>query len=216
MSGQQQPGPVAARSNTNNGVPLPPTPEKLQQSLDHGIWYCLSLWPALHVATANNWGGPASSDKKDWFAGAVSDFLAANATASDADLLEDVEVFLLQVMEDEFDCRVEDESEVDVARGIVRLKKGLVEEKDLAVFREMERRWQNRGQMKVNVHVTENVDREVDDEDEEWDGFDEDGDGADVEMEEAPALVSTPRAKEKVQPEVDDDGFTRVVSKKKR
>ena len=55
------------------GVRLPPTPEQLQAAFDNGIWYALSLWPALHVAVQNSWGGPDSSEKRDWFAGAVSD-----------------------------------------------------------------------------------------------------------------------------------------------
>ncbi|KAK5118104.1 hypothetical protein LTR62_004150 [Meristemomyces frigidus] len=216
MSTINQPGPLPT-----GGVPLPPTPEKLQQSLDHGIWYSLSLWPALHVAVQNNWGGPASDDKKDWFAGVVSDYISAPAT-QDLDQ-DDLEAFLLQVMQDEFDCNVEDESEVVVAGEILGLRRCLKGEIEgvsdrLAAFKELERRYRNRGQMKTNIQVIDNGAQEEAGNDEDLEGF---GDGeGDVDMtagEEAvpnlaPAVVK-PR-KERVEPEVDDDGFQKVTRKR--
>ena len=197
-------GPTPA---ANAGVALPPTPAKLQQSFDHGIWYLLSLWPALHVACQNNWGGPDSSDKKDWFAGAVSDLFTQRPDTDHDDLV----LFLLQVMQDEFDCNVEDDSEEEIARSILGLRKRLAEDKDLNAFKEVEQRWKNRGQMKANIQI---IDNEAEGNDEDWDDEDED-----VDMEEAgeviPDLVPALQ-KEKVEPEVDDEGFTKVVSKKKR
>jgi pre-rRNA-processing protein TSR2 len=48
----------------------------------------------------------------------------------------------------------------------------------------------------------------------EWDSIDEESDDTDdVEMGDAPALVP---AKPKPEPEVDNEGFTKVVGKKKR
>lgn len=197
-------GPTPAASA---GVALPPTPAKLQQSFDNGIWYLLSLWPALHVACQNNWGGPDSSDKKDWFAGAVSDLFTQRPDTDHDDLV----LFLLQVMQDEFDCNVEDDSEEEIARSILGLRKRLAEDKDLNAFKEVEQRWKNRGQMKANIQI---IDNEAEGNDEDWDDEDED-----VDMEEAgeviPDLVPALQ-KEKVEPEVDDEGFTKVVSKKKR
>ena len=203
-------GPMPA---PGGGVAVRPTQEKLQQAFDHGIWYILSLWPALHVACQNNWGGPDSSDKKDWFAGSVSDLFAQRSDTDHEDLVE----FLLQIMQDEFDCNVEDDSEEEVASNILVLRRRLVEDGDLSVVREVEQRWRNRGQKKVEVQVIDNEAEEVDDDDVEWEGFeDEDGD---VEMTAAedivPDLVPALK-KEKPEPEVDEDGFTKVVSKKKR
>ncbi|RMY12446.1 hypothetical protein D0867_07760 [Hortaea werneckii] len=209
MSSQAQPGPASAPA-PGGGVALPPTPEKLQQSFDYGIWYALSLWPALNVACSNHWGGESTLDKKDWFAGAVSDLFTQRPDIE----YEEVECFLLQVMQDEFDCNVEDETEVEVTKTIMALKKKLVEERDLTPFRELERRYKNRGQMKMNIQVVENEDD--DDDDEEWEGFGDDQDDA-METDEAPQLVATPTMpKVKEEPEVDDDGFTKVQGKKKR
>ncbi|KAK4570547.1 rRNA accumulation- protein [Recurvomyces mirabilis] len=216
MSTQSQPGPFPLPTG---GVALPPSPEKLQQSFDNGIWYALSLWPALHVAVQNNWGGPSSSDKKDWFAGAVSELLTSRPDTDQ----EDLEAFLLQIMQDEFDCNVEDESEVATARDIWALKRCLAGEIEgtsdrMAAVKELERRFRNRGQMKTTVEVVDNgPQEEVGDDDEEWNGFG-DGDG-DVDMtageEAVPNLVpAVVQKKEKREPEVDDDGFTKVTRKR--
>lgn len=198
MSAQQQP------TAPGGGVLLPPTPAQLQTAFDNGIWYALSLWPALHVAVQNSWGGPDSSEKRDWFAGAVSDLFAGR---QDTDA-EDLEAFLLQIMQDEFDCNVEDETEGEVARTILVLRKTLLEG-DLSAFVELERRWGSRGMMKADVKVVDGGDGEVDDE--EWDEEEEEGEDR------APqgGLATVREPSERVEPEVDDDGFTKVVGKKR-
>jgi pre-rRNA-processing protein TSR2 len=125
-------------------------------------------------------------------------------------------------MQDEFDCNVEDDSEEEVARQILNLRSRVIEEGDLSVVREVEERWRNRGQVKLQFQVIDNGPDADDDEDEdeddeeEWGGLDEDGD---INMEAAaqivPDLVPALR-NEKQEPEVDEDGFTKVTSKKKR
>jgi pre-rRNA-processing protein TSR2 len=196
---------ASAPPTDNNGVRLPPTPEQLQSAFDNGIWYALSLWPALHVAVQNSWGGADSSEKRDWFAGAVSDLFTGR---QDTDA-EDLEAFLLQIMQDEFDCNVEDETEVEVVRTILVLRKTLLEG-DMSAYETLERRWGSRGMMKADVLVVDNGDGEVDD--------DED-DEMDEEMEEDRAPRAGQQAarepREKPQAQVDDDGFTKVVGKKR-
>lgn len=186
------------------GVRLPPTPEQLQSSFDHGIWYSLALWPALHVAVQNSWGGADSEEKRDWFAGAVSDLFSGR---QDTDA-EDLEAFLLQIMQDEFDCNVEDETEVEVARTILVLRKSLLEG-NLGAFETLERRWKSRGMMKADVQVVDNGDNEVDDDDDD-DEMDDGDDRAPQGVQQAPR-----EPREKPQAEIDDDGFTKVVGKKR-
>lgn len=185
------------------GVRLPPTPEQLQSAFDHGIWYALSLWPALHVAVQNSWGGADSEEKRDWFAGAVSDLFNGR---QDTDA-EDLEAFLLQIMQDEFDCNVEDETEVEIARTVLVLRKSLLEA-DLSAFEALERRWKSRGMMKADVQVVDNGDGEVDDDDD--DEMDDGDDRAPQGVQQAPR-----EPREKPQVVVDDDGFTKVVGKKR-
>lgn len=193
-----------AEAPTNAGVRLPPTPEQLQSAFDHGIWYALSLWPALHVAVQNSWGGADSSEKRDWFAGAVSDLFTGR---QDTDA-EDLEAFLLQIMQDEFDCNVEDETEVEVVRTILVLRKTLLEG-DVSAYETLEKRWNSRGMMKADVLVVDNGDGEVDEDDED-DEMDDEEDRAPRAGQQAPR-----EPKEKPQAQVDDDGFTKVVGKKR-
>lgn len=189
------------------------TPEQLQTGFENSVWYLLSLWHPLHVAVTNAWGGPTSEDKRDWFAGHVAEHmtsLPADPALLNSTDAEDLECILLQIMQDEFDCNVEDESEIAVARDIFVVRKRMLEERSLDAARGVEERWRNRGMMKGSVAVREIEPEEGDEDAEEWEGPQED-----QEMGEAPQLVPV-QPKEKVLPEVDEDGFTKVPSKKKR
>ncbi|MCJ1377491.1 hypothetical protein MMC17_000586 [Xylographa soralifera] len=205
------------------GVTLPPTPgtlrrppsiphtknppEKIAAKFDLAIALTLSTWPALSLAVQNSWGGPDSSEKRDWFAGAISELLAATP---DADV-EYLEEFMLQVMNDEFDVNVEDGSAEEVAAKVVGLRK-LTARGDFGMVDEMFARWEERerrGGGEVGMKfVEEEEDEESDFDTEDWE------DGVDIEMEEAPDLVKVPI--EKPPPEVDEEGFTKVTGRKKR
>ncbi len=140
----------------------------------------------------------------------MSDLIAATP---DVDV-EYVEEFLLQIMNDEFDVNVEDGSGEEIAAKVVGLRK-LILQGDFARVDEMYRQWQERqtkgGSTRIDFQV---VERGEDDDDTDWDSDDMEGEDVDIDMDEAPALVRAP--KEKVQPKVDDDGFTEVVGKKRR
>jgi pre-rRNA-processing protein TSR2 len=182
--------------------------EELQIKFDLGIWHALFNWKDLSVAVQNQWGGPDSSDKRDWLAGQISELFTAEPLTDQ----EDVEVVLLQVLEDEFGVRVEDETEVAVAREIMTIRKE-IGEGNTATVDALQKKWEERKGKEIStgsVNVKEtNQDVEDGSVDEETD---EDED-EDVDMEDAPALVP---AKPKPEPEVDDEGFTKVVGKKKR
>ena len=185
--------------------------EKIQSKFDLSIALTLSTWPALTLAVQNSWGGPESSEKRDWFAGAISDLIA---NTQDADV-EYVEEFMLQVMNDEFDVNIEDGSGEEVAARIIGLRK-LTLQGDFTMVDDMYRDWQQRqqngGSGKFNF---KHVELEEHEGETDWDSDDLDEDeDEDVDMDEAPALVKAPR--EKLQPKVDEDGFTEVISKKKR
>ena len=158
----------------------------------------------------NSWGGPDSSEKREWFAGAISDLIAITP---DADV-EYVEEFLLQVMNDEFDVNVDDGSSAEVAAKLVGLRK-MTLQGDFAKVDEMYEQWTER-QSKGGREVTfKHVTRAEDDDDTDWDSdeMDEDDEG-EVDEEPTPTLVKMP--KEKVEPRIDEDGFTEVISKKRR
>lgn len=181
-------------------------PEHLQSKFDLGIWHSLFTWANLTVAVQNQWGGPDSEDKRDWLAGQISDLFASAPTTD----TEDVEIMLLQVLEDEYGVRCEDETEVAVASQIMAIRKEISEGSTETVDR-LQRKWEQRNGKEVATGSVNVQDGEVEG---EWDSVDEESDeDEDVQMGEAPQLVPT---KEKVEPEVDEEGFTKVVGKKKR
>lgn len=173
--------------------------------LDLGITLALNNWPALSLAVSSNWGGPTSADKRAWLCGAISEMLN-DRPETDAEDLEDV---LIQVMNDEFDVVVDDESAGNVAVEIMELKDQTVKG-DFATIQQMWGHWQQKSAQKsASASMFKQV--EANDEDQETDESDDEN--GDVEMGDAPALVRAPR--EKVEPEIDDDGFTKVVGKKR-
>ena len=184
--------------------------EKIQAKFDLSIALALATWPALTLAVQNSWGGPESSEKRDWFAGAVSDLIQ---NTPDADV-EYVEEFMLQVMNDEFDINVEDGSGEEVAARIVGLRR-LTLRGDFAMVDEMYQKWQERqtkGGGRVQIQYVKRAENE---DDTDWDSVDmEDDSDEGVEMEQASAMAKAP--KEKIPPKVDDDGFTEVVGRRKR
>ena len=118
---------------------------------------------------------------------------------------------LLQVLEDEFGVRCEDETEINVAREIMQIRKE-IGEGNTATVDALHKKWEERKGKEVStgsVNVSET------NQEGEWDSVDEesDEDDEDVEMGDAPELVP---AKPKPEPEVDEEGFTKVVGKKKR
>lgn len=159
------------------------------------------------MAVASSWGGPTSSDKRDWLCGAISDMLGERPE-TDAEDLEDV---LVQVMSDEFDVVVDDESAAGVAREIMEIRR-LTARGETARVKEMWEDWVSKKGQKGG-DVTKGFKRvEGEGEDGEGESSEEEEEDGDVEMDEAPGLVRRERA----EPEVDEDGFTKVVGKKKR
>jgi pre-rRNA-processing protein TSR2 len=135
------------------------------------------------------------------------------STATDEPDQEDVEARLLQVMLDEFGVNVDDDSAYEVAEQVVRLRGECLRGR-LDGVEALRQRWASRGSSRVVFKQGEDEDGETD-----WDTDDDDGEeeedeegeeDGDVEMGEAPA----PR-REKAEPEVDEDGFTKVTRKKR-
>lgn len=177
----------------------------------------MAQWPALSSAVANNWGGPNSADKRDWFVGAVSE-LFDNDTCANPENLEieqlDVEDRLLQIMQDEFDVNLEDESEIMVAEDIMRLRKQVMERGDLSMVEELRMRHEKKGGAIAKGMVEQkNGSNDSDDDDDDDDASTDDA-SQDVDMTDAPQLVAQ-RAPRQA-PVIDDDGFETVVSRKRR
>ncbi len=214
---------IRSQGPTPAGTAPATVPSKISAQVDLLVCLHLHSWPALTLAVQNGWGGDkqASADKRDWLAGAISELLTS--TPAQIHDVGDLEEVLLQVMLDEFEIVVDDGSAEEVSKKIwASLQR--VKDKDVRELGEMYARWQERqakGGEKV-VGIVRGEDKEGDDTDwddeehdveEEWNGF---PDGEDVDMGEAPQLVETEKNKQKLEPVVDEEGFTKVISKKRR
>ncbi|QUC21903.1 uncharacterized protein UV8b_06144 [Ustilaginoidea virens] len=217
-------------ASSNDAAQLPPAAER-QASFEQAVAYSLHLWPALTLAVQNGWGGPDSADKRDWFAGAIADLFPEFSDAAPSQQApsagepdeQDVETVLLQVMMDEFEVNTDDDSALEVAGNIVRARAQCA----VGQFDEVRRlaeRFSNLKGSKVDClfKKADDADQETDwesddddvDEDDEDDNVDDVGaGGADVGMDDAPGSASAQR--EKGQPEVDEDGFTKVTHKRR-
>ncbi|OCT54191.1 Pre-rRNA-processing protein TSR2 [Cladophialophora carrionii] len=203
-------------------------PSTLSAQIDLLVALHLWSWPALTLAIQNNWGGSAqvSMDKRDWLAGAVSELLTS--TPPQLADVGDLEEVLLQVMTDEFEVVVDDDSAEEVARGIWSGCAKLVDG-DTSGLQALYEKWQDRqkkgGEPKVEIVRAEDKEGEETD----WDDEDEDDDDEndwkadrpDVNMDEAPPLVDIdwmPKkaSRNKPEPEIDEEGFTKVVGKNKK
>lgn len=205
-----------------NGAPVPNTAGKIEKSeilpqIENLISLHLHLWPALTVAIQNAWGtsSPAlGEDKRAWFAGALSDLFTQNQIRD----VEDLEDIMEQVMSDEFEVKVDDESLEETARGIWTGRAQILQGNASEVTRLM-KIWEEKKNKKTKLQIVQgpDVDQDTDDEEDEdtWNGFPDNGD-EDVDMDEAPALIDASASRKKPEPEIDEDGFTKVVGKKKR
>ncbi|KAL7420101.1 rRNA accumulation-related protein [Cryptotrichosporon argae] len=108
-----------------------------------GVIALLALWPALSIAVREQWGGPDSAEKQVWMASVLvdefesrADYLAAldgaertvdPASASDPPLdHEQLADLLAQIMSDEFEASIEDDSVAPLASDILRLWRDIV------------------------------------------------------------------------------------------
>jgi pre-rRNA-processing protein TSR2 len=181
----------------------------------------LAGWPALSLAIQNSWGGPESSQKRDWFAGALSDLVATTPSA-DLDSAY-VEEFLLQVMQDEFEVVVDDGSAAEIAELLLERRQRVMTGDGAEVERLMEawREKQRNGGERIKAQIIEEEREDDDDDDDESEGDDEEWnpqwEGADVDMAEAPALVQGQEHQRdrNPMPEVDEEGFTKVVGRRR-
>ncbi|KAI1163963.1 hypothetical protein F5B18DRAFT_617130 [Nemania serpens] len=130
-------------------------------------------------------------------------------------IAEDVEEMLLQVMFDEFEANVDDQSEAQVADRIMKCRTRCAVG-DFALVEELRARWLETKGKKVVAQVAADQDQDTDWDSESDDDDDDDGNGdGDVDMDDAPALVPAAAPKQKPQPEIDEDGFE-TVSRRRR
>lgn len=193
MSGStQQPASAAAA-----------VPEKAIAYFELAVSLYLWRWPALSLAVENEWGGPDSSEKRDWLAGVLADLFTSSKSEVD---VEDVEDVAAQVLSDEFSVVLEDDSAYDVATAICGAWKAC-----------QEGRFEGIEALKVQFQNAKPVEKKIA---KAKDGDESDSSsGTDAEVDDdqpaGEAMEIDEPVRQKPAPIVDDDGFELVQAKGK-
>lgn len=171
----------------------PVYPSASSLSFARGVVARLTLWPALRIAVQNGWGGPDSGKKRTWIASVIVDVFEEQSTPPDAEYIEEL---LLQIMDDEFETVIEDESAGCVSRDLTKLWKE-IHLGDLAGLHHLEQQANVAANTPVVVQTSphEEMDTDSDEEENISESDEEEGHGSDP----PPDLQ-----------EVDEDGFTMV------
>ncbi|KAJ1984554.1 rRNA accumulation- protein [Dimargaris verticillata] len=94
-----------------------------QAAFAKGLQILLTNWPVLRSAVDQGWGGDESREKEQWLIDTLVGYAGERGRRLEP---EDVEDVLVQVLSDEFDTVVEDESPRHLGRLVVRLYKECV------------------------------------------------------------------------------------------
>src|SRR5271155_152174 len=204
-----RPQPIRPFATSTNA----PTPAQIAAKIDLLISVTLHNWPNLTIAIQHDPDSASAKDKRDFLTGAISDLLSTNQVSE----TEDLEDVLVQFLYDEFEITVDDkdyspwEASLRIMTGREKILQGDFSQVDRWYEEWVEKQRTGSGRIAVQ--------RMDDDEAQETDWDEEDGEGEDerkdVEMDEAPQLVEKPK-REKLEPEVDEDGFTKVVGRRKK
>ncbi|KAL1926860.1 hypothetical protein VTP01DRAFT_5506 [Rhizomucor pusillus] len=181
-------------------------PNKL--AFEEGVTYIFKAWTALKLAVEQEWGGIESAEKRDWMIETIVDYFGKHGKKLDVD---DVEPILEQIMADEFQTILEDDSAYQVAKHLVELFRQCIQ----GNFTEVERLRAKYGGQRQQDATTSSMQQPGDDSDEDDDDDDDiedddDNEDEDMEMDEAGPSNS------KQEPEIDDDGFQTVRYNKRR
>jgi len=157
-----------------------------------------------------NWGGPDAKRKPTWIASMIVDSFEAESEQPDEQYIEEM---LLQIMADEFEAVLEDDSAASVAKDIIGMWIETKEGKDNTVRKFEGLVDKIKGK---RIEVKENVESDESD-DEDWEDAEGEEDYVDDEDNNVPQLVEHHALQPGCRnaPVVDDDGFTLVQGKGK-
>ena len=101
----------------NNSITLPTVhPNKV--AFGEGVSLILYSWTALRLAIEMEWGGIDSVNKRDWMIEVIVDYFDKQGKNI---IPEDIEDMLIQIMVDEFNVNLDDDSAYQIGQDIVRM-----------------------------------------------------------------------------------------------
>lgn len=176
--------------------------EKRQARFELGVTMAIHKWEELNIAVDNSWGGPNSSDKRDWISAIVIDLFDEKEV--DIQLIEET---LLYAMLDEFDTQVDNDSALEIGNLIMQFyKKAMVD--DFNDIEELYNKWQIKQQNRQINKVKVQDDPENPSSEDEEDDEDHHHHHQHQPQEDSMDVDNGPI--------VDDDGFTLVQNRKGR
>ncbi|CCE83338.1 Piso0_003913 [Millerozyma farinosa CBS 7064] len=178
--------------------------EKQQAKFELGVCMAIYKWEELETAVVNSWGGPKSSEKRDWISGITIDLFESKVV--DVALIEET---LLYAMFDEFETQVDNDSALYIADLIIKIYRQ-VSAQDYKLVDELYEKWQAKQNSK-QAHDAVNINPDP----QNPDSSDDESDN----MEDVPALTEGVKNIDVAEPQgpiVDDDGFELVQKKGKQ
>lgn len=191
------------------GATLVFTDEKQQANFELGVTVAVHSWSDLKVAVDNSWGGPDSTDKRDWISRNVIDLFADNRSVDIVAIAETLGYGLF----DEFEVQLEDYDEcVVIGKRIIDYFRECALGNYEGIHTEYQK-WVARQQNKEKIAEVNlgkdpvNPDSSDDENDEEYDDDDE---------EDGNQNTDTNTMEIDQGPVVDDDGFELVQHRRGR
>ncbi|KCV71612.1 hypothetical protein H696_01030 [Fonticula alba] len=180
---------------------IPPfTAEQRENLLAEAVGLVFSSWSLLQVAVANEWGGHESREKAEWLEEVLVEFVTTNKQIEQFD----VEDFLFDILGEEFSCVAEDGSVEAVSKTVCKIWDELKED-TLTGLEGLRARAPAAARVVAQAIQT----TEIQDSDSESDGDDEETEGDDIPVEDA-------KPPQRPAPDVDEDGFELVTSRRRR
>eukprot|EP00090_Calanus_glacialis_P032668 TRINITY_DN54137_c0_g1_i1.p1 TRINITY_DN54137_c0_g1~~TRINITY_DN54137_c0_g1_i1.p1 ORF type:complete len:178 (+),score=54.99 TRINITY_DN54137_c0_g1_i1:36-536(+) len=158
----------------------------------HAIDAIFKNWSALQLAVAHQSGGPQSKEKAEWLVGATESWFYQNKDLQDwevGDLLE-------EIISNEFNLQIDDGSLVEVGRKICEYFEFCSSNNENAIRTKL-----------LSLPRCDLAKCKVEDDEDDMD--------TDI-TEENEVIIDNLEIHEKKEPEVDEDGFQMVTTKKKK
>ncbi|WFC97752.1 rRNA accumulation- protein [Malassezia yamatoensis] len=181
-------------------------PSEKEQQFARACYIMLALWPAMRQAVLEQWGGIDSEEKRTYLLSYLCDeYGSGKGSCPDADDLADL---LENYMAEEYDCQLEDDSSMLVAAHVVECYKAIFEQENGSEFVNALEKSFAKAYKTVQTNATHHSGEELDDNN--------------LSDEETQSAVQNDHTsnhsinKPKPEPEIDEDGFETVVSRRRR
>lgn len=204
------------------------TKEQIQEEFRAGVTAVLRSWSVLRTSVDSGWGGPQSQQKADILRQSIYDHLDGSTYPPGIDII-DFEDAIVIYMEEEFSITLEDGSEKQIADTIFRMYQECFQKGDPTLCRQIVEKAAQASEQIASYPVNIQANEHDDDDDD----MEDVGVSVHAQAYAAESLFGAPAAQPqqhqmeplrqlgeaapvKPEPQLDDDGFAPVSTKKKK